>query len=275
MLQLSSRANAEGILRERRRLSKPRVDKPLTLSELSFECCTAHPMWGCCEGVLHYIDMESELNEWHGDCLETAVWNRMNTNSRNVVTINLADGDEKTPTSPEGYNVEQQPQMATTSSSECSLNKTQKSAVRSLYCRHFELLFMYFRSNIYRSDVINPGLDSLTPCVNYFDSSEYLSPAEVLHTLTQWYFYTIRRHHCCDFPAYHSVLHDPYSTVTCRPDRREASTAKWGELLVKAAKVMRMVQMLEDLGRRKQCLRGCVGEEEVECCNIVFRRDIT
>ena len=76
--------------------------------------------------------MESELNEWHGDCLETAVWNRMNTNSRNVVTINLADGDEKTPTSPEGYNVEQQPQMATTSSSECSLNKTQK--VRSTAC---------------------------------------------------------------------------------------------------------------------------------------------
>ena len=87
------------------------------------------------------------------------------------------------------------------------------------------------------------------------------------------YFLTqVQRHQCCnDYIGFFSLPLDQDKHNCPFPDShlaKVARTAEWDQILSKVAVLMKKVELLEGLGRRKQCLRGCVGLEEVKCCDI-------
>ena len=77
----------------------------------------------------------------------------------------------------------------------------------------------------------------------------------------------VERHHCCDKYGGLLRLNKDTEVYFC-PDTKYEATLKWDELLSEVATMMKKVELLEALGRRRKCLRGCVGIEEVMCCDI-------
>jgi hypothetical protein len=78
----------------------------------------------------------------------------------------------------------------------------------------------------------------------------------------------VRVHDCCAklYQGFFDLKEDSI-TYPC-PSSREEATERWDNLLSGVAVLMKKTELLESLGRRKQCLRGCVGIEEVKCCDI-------
>lgn len=46
-------------------------------------------------------------------------------------------------------------------------------------------------------------------------------------------------------------------------------TALWDSGLTKVGLLVHMVELMQGLGRRRTCLRGCVTEGQVECTNLL------
>ena len=81
----------------------------------------------------------------------------------------------------------------------------------------------------------------------------------------------VTRHDCCeekgDYPGLFTLPKG--SKVYQCPANKLQATKKWDSLLSGVAILMKKVELLENLGRRRQCLRGCVGIDEVKCSNII------
>ena len=159
---------------------------------------------------------------------------------------------------------------------------------RHHYCSIFGRLTVLFVYNSMEDDIENRGLLGLQWCVDYEHSEEIFTPSELLTSLKKWYNKLVcnitvqvmqsttdlllfppqvRRHDCCNkyltFPDLKEEA--PYP---CPRTKREAN-ARWDKLLTDVAVTMKKVDLLEGLGRRRQCLRGCVGIEEVKCCDSI------
>ena len=75
---------------------------------------------------------------------------------------------------------------------------------------------------------------------------------------------------CCHlFPTLHSSLPSP-NTVQCSR-AVWSKTSRWDTLLTRVARMMHMLELLRNTGRRRTCLRGCVSEREVECSNLMWK----
>ena len=92
----------------------------------------------------------------------------------------------------------------------------------------------------------------------------YIPPS----TLTQ-----VQDHRGCCEENSNSTLFDPASssdfTVGEEGCRVPNPYYNWDKTLGDVADTIHMVNLMEDLGRRRRCLRGCVNEEQVRCTNIV------
>lgn len=55
-----------------------------------------------------------------------------------------------------------------------------------------------------------------------------------------------------------------------KADQTKKCTDKWDSTLAKVATYMEIVEILESLGRRDSCLRGCVKMETVECVDSLL-----
>ena len=77
----------------------------------------------------------------------------------------------------------------------------------------------------------------------------------------------VRVHHCCN--KYGSFPNFPESSNYSCPKPESEATRIWDKLLTEVAVTMKKVDLLKSLGRRRQCLRGCVGIDEVKCCDSI------
>lgn len=71
-------------------------------------------------------------------------------------------------------------------------------------------------------------------------------------------------------PGFAELLQDNDNQRNNLPRCINNANAEWSRLLAKQSRYMKAVDMLESLGRRRKCLRGCVGEEEVQCVRPVI-----
>lgn len=86
----------------------------------------------------------------------------------------------------------------------------------------------------------------------------------MLHTFT---VVQVKRHNCCGPEKEFFNLPEKSIVYPCPANKLQA-TKKWDSALSGVAVFMKQVELLENLGRRRQCLRGCVGIDEVKCCEI-------
>lgn len=100
--------------------------------------------------------------------------------------------------------------------------------------------------------------------VNHMNIMCSLSPS---HTQTNRYR---SKNQCCHpFSTLRSSLPSS-NTVQCSR-AVWSKTSRWDTLLTRVARMMHMLELLRNTGRRRTCLRGCVSEREVECSNLMWK----
>ncbi|XP_019850800.1 PREDICTED: uncharacterized protein LOC109581268 [Amphimedon queenslandica] len=157
------------------------------------------------------------------------------------------------------------------------LKKTQG---RELYCSVLNII-----DKEIVTDVI-PKLAATNSCIAYDGSNkEIREPAHFVNTVRAW-LDSMRETHttenCC-FQAHNitqeeeeefvskwiftidETITDPEERARAKAQQKVDCTKQWSEALYHLSLYMNTVEMLESLGRRKSCLRGCVGEEGVKC----------
>ena len=169
-----------------------------------------------------------------------------------------------------------------------------------VYCSQLFLIDVVMRG------LVVPHLTLLRDfnCVREYPATGYPSPADIIHSIKEWHKKMVRvfpplssslelsspppllvglqiDHHrgCCEVEnrTFSRLLDDLYGRTyftagelasDC-PLTYGQSLRAWDLQLSHIAWLVRMLELMEGLGRRRKCLRGCVSEGQVRCTNLI------